>query len=65
MFRSSPVVDQALEVVDEYHTRINQLENKILLKPNVKTVRDRKCLISYVCIDCVDVESSRSAHPVW
>ncbi|KAI0321257.1 hypothetical protein OF83DRAFT_1168596 [Amylostereum chailletii] len=34
------VVDSALEVVDEYHARINKLERNVLIKPKVKTVRD-------------------------
>ncbi|KAA1477253.1 hypothetical protein DENSPDRAFT_884939 [Dentipellis sp. KUC8613] len=34
------IVDSALEIVDEYHTRINKLERQILIKPKVKTVRD-------------------------
>ncbi|KAG6817572.1 hypothetical protein H0H87_006949 [Tephrocybe sp. NHM501043] len=35
------IVDNALEVIDEYHTKINKFERTILLKPNVKTVRYR------------------------
>ena len=37
------VVDQALEVVDEYQGRILKIEQQVLLKPSVKTVRRRKC----------------------
>ncbi|RXW17596.1 hypothetical protein EST38_g8258 [Candolleomyces aberdarensis] len=33
-------VDKALEVIDEYHAKINHFERKILLKPNMKTVRE-------------------------
>ncbi|KAI0028013.1 hypothetical protein K488DRAFT_59781 [Vararia minispora EC-137] len=33
------IVDSVLEVVDEYHTKINQLERATLIKPQVKTVR--------------------------
>lgn len=39
------VVDQALEVVDEYHDKINVLEREILMKPKVKNVRDRAYLL--------------------
>jgi len=34
------VVDSVLEVIDEYHTKINKFERLILLKPGVRTVRD-------------------------
>jgi hypothetical protein len=37
------VVDKALEVVDAYHKKINTFEQKILLRPDVKTVKERKC----------------------
>jgi len=33
------IVDNALEVIDEYHTKINKFERAVLLKPNAKTVR--------------------------
>ncbi|PIL31186.1 transporter [Ganoderma sinense ZZ0214-1] len=33
------VVDQALEVVEEYQTRILKIEQAVLLKPSMKTVR--------------------------
>ncbi|KAF8079139.1 magnesium transporter [Lyophyllum atratum] len=33
------IVDNALEVIDEYHAKINKFERAILLKPNVKIVR--------------------------
>ncbi|KAG6911291.1 hypothetical protein DXG01_002130 [Tephrocybe rancida] len=33
------IVDNALEVIDEYHTKINKFERTILMRPNVKTVR--------------------------
>ena len=39
------IVDGALEVVEEYHAKINKLERAVLIKPKVKTVRDRE----YVC----------------
>ena len=35
------VVDKALQVVDQYHTNITNLEHDILLKPKMSTVR--KC----------------------
>ncbi|VDB86254.1 unnamed protein product [Peniophora sp. CBMAI 1063] len=34
------IVDGALEVVEEYHAKINKLERAVLIKPQVKTVRD-------------------------
>ncbi|KAI0042588.1 hypothetical protein FA95DRAFT_1610080 [Auriscalpium vulgare] len=34
------IVDGALEVIDEYHTKLNKLERNVLIKPKVKTVRD-------------------------
>ncbi|KNZ76336.1 Magnesium transport protein CorA [Termitomyces sp. J132] len=33
------IVDNALEVIDEFHTKINKFERAILLKPNVQTVQ--------------------------
>jgi hypothetical protein len=36
---ATAVVDSALEVVDEYHTKILKLEHDILLKPKMKTIR--------------------------
>jgi hypothetical protein len=33
------VVDNALEVIDEYHAKINKFERSILLKPQMETVR--------------------------
>ncbi len=36
-------MDQALEVVDEYQGRILKIEQAVLLKPSMKTVRRRKC----------------------
>jgi hypothetical protein len=35
------VVDAALEVVDEYHTRLSMVERMILIKSKVSTVRSR------------------------
>ena len=34
-----PVVDNVLEVIDEYHAKINKFERLILLKPQMETVR--------------------------
>ncbi|KAG6884670.1 hypothetical protein C0993_009159 [Termitomyces sp. T159_Od127] len=34
-------LNNALEVIDEYHAKINRFERAILLKPNVQTVRYR------------------------
>jgi hypothetical protein len=39
--RMQLVVDNALEVIDEYHKKINKFERAILLKPQIKTVRSR------------------------
>lgn len=36
---SYPVVDNALQVIDEYQIKINNYERDILLKPNMKTVK--------------------------
>ncbi|KAL0952003.1 hypothetical protein HGRIS_008654 [Hohenbuehelia grisea] len=33
------IVDQAMEVIDEYHDKIKKFERDILLKPKMKTVR--------------------------
>jgi Mg2+ and Co2+ transporter CorA len=33
------IVDEAMEVIDEYQGKILKLEHKVLLKPNMKTVR--------------------------
>ncbi|RDB29445.1 Cobalt/magnesium transport protein CorA [Hypsizygus marmoreus] len=33
------IVDNALEVIDAYHAKINKFERSILLKPKIKTVR--------------------------
>lgn len=38
------VVDQAMEVVDEYQSKILKLEHDILVKPSMKAVRYRGCL---------------------
>ena len=35
------VVDAALEVVDEYRTRLSTLERMILIKSKITTVRSR------------------------
>jgi hypothetical protein len=43
------VVDNVLEVIDEYHAKINKFERSILLKPQMETVRHSACLLSYVC----------------
>ncbi|EAU92445.2 hypothetical protein CC1G_00664 [Coprinopsis cinerea okayama7 len=32
-------VDKAMQVIDEYHKKISKMERKILMKPNMKTVR--------------------------
>lgn len=37
------VVDQALEVVEEYQNKILRLERAVLLKPNMKHVRRCTC----------------------
>ncbi|KAI0042586.1 hypothetical protein FA95DRAFT_1610078 [Auriscalpium vulgare] len=34
------IVDGALEVIDEYQAKLNKLERNVLVKPQVKTVRD-------------------------
>ncbi|KAI0042584.1 hypothetical protein FA95DRAFT_1610076 [Auriscalpium vulgare] len=34
------IVDGALEVIDEYHSKLNKLERNVLVKTKVKTVRD-------------------------
>lgn len=41
---SISVVDQALEVIEEYQSRILKLEQAVLLKPAMKHVRRRKSL---------------------
>ena len=43
------MVDQALEVVEEYQGRILKIEQAVLLKPNMKTVRRRERLVDF-CI---------------
>jgi hypothetical protein len=56
-------VDRALEVVDEYHRRIEKVERKVLIKPKVSTVRERGSLssLSYVSFADCDI----SACPLW
>lgn len=39
MFINSVVVDQAMEVVDEYQHKILKLEHDVLIKPDLKSVR--------------------------
>ncbi|TFK42066.1 magnesium transporter [Crucibulum laeve] len=34
------IVDRSLQVIDEYHTKINKFERRILLKPKMRTVRE-------------------------
>lgn len=41
------VVDSALEVVEEYQSKILKLEQSVLLKPNMKHVRRRKCFLLF------------------
>lgn len=39
---TGPVADSALEVVEEYHSKLLTLEHSILLKPDMSAVKDRK-----------------------
>ncbi|KAF9011264.1 magnesium transporter [Cyathus striatus] len=34
------VVDRAMQVIEQYHQKINKFERRILLRPNMKTVRN-------------------------
>ena len=45
---SDAVVDQALEVVEEYQGRILKIEQQVLLKPSVKTVRRREFPFTHI-----------------
>lgn len=40
------VVDKTLEVVDEYQHKILKLEQKVLIRSNIKTVRYRTFIVS-------------------
>ena len=51
----SIVVDQALEVVDEYQGRILKIEQQVLLKPSVKTVRRRQCPYPFFYLTYISV----------
>ena len=46
MTNTSTVVDQALEVVEEYQSKILKLEQAVLLKPSMKHVRRREYKVS-------------------
>ena len=48
------VVDQALEVVEEYQSKILKLEQAVLLKPNMKHVRRRKYSFDENCLTLTD-----------
>ena len=57
------VVDQALEVVEEYQGRILKIEQAVLLKPSMKTVRRRQCpyrFFSYPYFSALLVESANA-----
>jgi hypothetical protein len=43
------VVDKALEVIDEYHSKIVKFEREILIKPDIATIRNR--MFSYLLSD--------------
>ena len=57
---SLTVVDQALEVVEEYQSKILKLEQSVLLKPNMKHVRRRKRPFEF--IDCTFIDVCASVH---
>lgn len=52
------VVDQAMEVIEDYQSKILKLEQAVLLKPSMKHVRRRKW-IAYV------TSSKLSIHHVF
>lgn len=45
-----PVVDAALEVVEEYQAKILKIEQEVLLKPGMETVRRRASFSPSACL---------------
>ena len=62
-FDVTAVVDGALEVVDEYHARLSLLEQQILIKSKVPTVRSRAH--SYLSIRQPKLMPITSPYPLW
>ena len=56
------MVDQALEVVEEYQGRILKIEQAVLLKPSMKTVRRRKSSTSLRWIDFTHLGPCLTVH---
>lgn len=56
------MVDQALEVVEEYQSRILKIEQAVLMKPNMKTVRRRKALLQPTYVGLTDRVSICIVH---
>jgi Mg2+ and Co2+ transporter CorA len=55
------VVDKALEVVDEFHAMIRKFEREVLMKPSVRTIRNRKSL-PHLPILCPSTNTSSAVH---
>lgn len=70
----SAVVDQAMEVIEDYQSKILKLEQAVLLKPSMKHVRRRKyfgprekvyiyrCDLVLQCISSKEISSCTSVH---
>jgi hypothetical protein len=59
------VVDNALEVIDEYHAKINKFERSVLLRTKMATVRHRVYFFSQILHYTLGLTPIRSAHSFW
>lgn len=57
------VVDAALEVVEEYQAKILKIEQDVLLKPSIDTVRRRASFSPPTCLAPASLRARSSAHP--
>lgn len=57
------VVDAALEVVEEYQNKILKIEQDVLLKPSMQTVRRRASISPSTCLAPALLRGRSSSHP--
>lgn len=58
-------MDSALEVIDEYHSKIRKMEHDILLKPKMKIVRYCVYLLALTAANSRPDILNDSAYPLW
>lgn len=56
------VVDSALEIVEEYQSKILSLEQHVLLKPSMKSVRRRTFHLSYMDVFVILIPPGTPVH---